>query len=55
MQPVVTSDGTEVALTHHAAGDKGPIVLAPGYGNAARAIALDTVPKSFADNLAEHG
>ena len=26
---------------------KGPLVLAPGYGNAARAFALDTVPKSF--------
>jgi pimeloyl-ACP methyl ester carboxylesterase len=55
MQAVATSDGTEVGLTHHAAGDKGPIVLAPGYGNAARAFALDTVPKSFADYLAEHG
>jgi cholesterol oxidase len=55
MLPVVTSDGTEVRLTHHAAGDKGPIVLAPGYGNAARAFALDSVPKSFADCLAENG
>jgi pimeloyl-ACP methyl ester carboxylesterase len=55
MQRVATSDGTEVGLTHHAGGDKGPIVLAPGYGNAARAFALDTVPKSFADYLAENG
>jgi cholesterol oxidase len=55
MLPVVTSDGTEVRLTHHAAGDKGPIVLAPGYGNAARAFALDSVPKSFADYLADNG
>ena len=30
-------------------------MLAPGYGNAARAFALDTVPKSFADYLGEHG
>jgi cholesterol oxidase len=55
MLPVATSDGTEVRLTHHAAGDKGPIVLAPGYGNAARAFALDSVPKNFADYLAENG
>ena len=55
MERVTTSDGTEVGLTHHATGDKGPIVLAPGYGNAARAFALDTVPKSFADYLGENG
>ena len=51
----VASDGTKLLLTHHASGTKGPVVLAPGYGNAARAFALDTVPKSFADYLAEHG
>ena len=27
-------------------GSKGPVVLAPGYGNAARAFALDTVPQA---------
>jgi len=51
---VGTSDGTDVRLTRYATGSKGPIVLAPGYGNAARAFALDTVPKSFAAYLAEH-
>ena len=45
---VPTSDGTEIRLTHYRMGTKGPVVLAPGYGNAARAFALDTVPKSFA-------
>jgi cholesterol oxidase len=55
MRLLATSDGTEVGLTHHATGGKGPIVLAPGYGNAARAFAIDTVPKSFADFLAENG
>jgi pimeloyl-ACP methyl ester carboxylesterase len=55
VHPVTTSDGTEIQLTHHALGDKGPIVLAPGYGNAARAFALDTVPKSFAEYLGEQG
>jgi pimeloyl-ACP methyl ester carboxylesterase len=53
--PVTTSDGTEIRLTHYAMGSKGPVVLAPGYGNAARAFALDTVPKSYAQYLGEHG
>ncbi|MGH2763891.1 MAG: hypothetical protein ACRDL4_03290 [Thermoleophilaceae bacterium] len=52
---VPTSDGTGVRLTHYATGDKGPVVLAPGYGNAARAFALDTVPRSFTEFLGEHG
>jgi choline dehydrogenase-like flavoprotein len=53
--PVTTSDGTEIRLTHYAMGSKGPIVLAPGYGNAARAFALDTVPLSYTQYLGEHG
>ena len=51
---VATSDGTEVRLTRYRMGTKGPVVLAPGYGNAARAFALDTVPKSFVEYLGEH-
>src|SRR6478736_8869785 len=53
--PVTTSDGTEIRLTHYALGTKGPIVLAPGYGNAARAFAVDTVPKNYVQYLGEHG
>ena len=30
-------------------------MLAPGYGNAARAFALDTVPTNFTEYLGEHG
>src|SRR5215208_6686404 len=52
---VPTSDGTEIRLTHYAMGTKGPIVLAPGYGNAARAFAVDTVPKNYVQFLGEHG
>ena len=52
---VTTSDGTEIRLTHYALGTKGPIVLAPGYGNAARAFAVDTVPKNYVQYLGEHG
>src|SRR3954470_13358946 len=51
---VPTSDGTEVRLTRYRMGTKGPVVLAPGYGNAARAFSLDTVPKSFVEYLGEH-
>src|ERR1700754_5262924 len=52
---VTTSDGTEVRLTRYRFGDKGPVVMAPGYGNAARAFAIDTVPKNFVQYLGEHG
>ena len=52
---VPTSDGTEVRLTRYRFGDKGPLVLAPGYGNAARAFTIDTVPKNWVQYLGEHG
>jgi len=55
IHPVATSDGTEIRLTRYAMGTKGPVVLAPGYGNAARAFALPTVPLSYAQFLGEHG
>ena len=52
---VPTSDGTEVRLTRYRMGGKGPLVMAPGYGNAARAFAVDTVPKNWVSYLGEHG
>ncbi|HWK29728.1 MAG TPA: hypothetical protein VNS09_24390 [Solirubrobacter sp.] len=52
---VPTSDGTEIRLTRYRFGTKGPLVLAPGYGNAARAFAIDTVPKNWVQYLGEHG
>jgi len=52
---VPTSDGTAVRLTRYRFGTKGPLVLAPGYGNAARAFAIDTVPKNWVQYLGEHG
>src|SRR3954469_20558868 len=52
---VPTSDGTEVRLTRYKFGAKGPLVMAPGYGNAARAFAIDTVPKNWVQYLGEHG
>src|SRR6478609_252891 len=52
---VPTSDGTEVRLTRYRMGTKGPLVLAPGYGNAARAFAIDTVAQNWVGYLGEHG
>ncbi len=52
---VPTSDGTAVRLTRYKFGTKGPLVLAPGYGNAARAFAVDTVEKNWVQYLGEHG
>jgi pimeloyl-ACP methyl ester carboxylesterase len=52
---VPTSDGTNVRLTRYKFGTKGPLVLAPGYGNAARAFAIDTVTKNWVQYLGEHG
>src|SRR3954449_4401182 len=52
---VPTSDGTEVRLTRYKFGSKGPLIMAPGYGNAARAFAVDTVPKNWVQYLGEHG
>jgi len=52
---VKTSDGTEVRLTRYNAGKKGPVVLAPGYGNSARVFALPTNETSFVECLAANG
>src|SRR3954464_2553208 len=52
---VPTSDGTEVRLTRYKFGTKGPLIMAPGYGNAARAFAIATVPKNWVQCLGEHG
>src|SRR4051812_48110977 len=55
VHPVPTSDGTEVRLTRYQMGTKGPLVMAPGYGNAARAFAVDTVEKNWVQYLGEQG
>src|SRR3954471_9445058 len=52
---VPTSDGTEVRLTRYEMGTKGPLVIAPGYGKAARAFAVDTVDKNWVQYLGEQG
>lgn len=52
---VTTSDGRDVRLTHHQAGEKGPVVLAPGYGTSTLAWTIDTVETNFPEYLAERG
>jgi cholesterol oxidase len=49
------SDGTGLRLTRYHAGNKGPVILAPGYGNSARAFAITTNETSFVEYLADHG
>jgi cholesterol oxidase len=52
---VKTADGVSLKLTRYAGGRKGPVVLAPGFGNRARVFALDTVETSFVEFLVAHG
>src|SRR4029078_7233579 len=52
---VPTSDGTAVRLTRYKLGTKGPLLLAPGYCNAARASGIEPVPKNWVQSLGEHG
>ena len=53
--PFTTRDGTELRLTRHRAGKKGPVVLAPGYGTSTKAVAVDTVDVNFPEMLADEG
>ena len=50
---VATSDGKQVRLTRLRAGDKGPVVLAPGYGTSTLAWTIDTVETNFPEFLNE--
>jgi cholesterol oxidase len=52
---IQTEDGVEVRLTRYHAGDRGPVVLSPGYGTSRNAFILDTVETNFPEFLAEHG
>lgn len=52
---VTASDGRQIQLTRHQAGEKGPVVLAPGYGTSTLAWTIDTVETNFPEYLAENG
>lgn len=53
--PVRTQDGVELRLTRHRAGNKGPVLLAPGMGTSTQAFTLDTIDVNLAEFLAAHG
>jgi cholesterol oxidase len=43
LHPIIAADGTSLMLTRYCGGNRGPLVLAPGFGTPAAAFALDTV------------
>jgi cholesterol oxidase len=52
---ITTGDKVRLKLTRYEGGRKGPVVLAPGFGNRAAVYALDTVETSFVEYLVKHG
>lgn len=50
-----TLDGVRLRLTRYQGGTKGPVILAPGFGNAASVYALDTVDTCFVEYLSARG
>ncbi len=51
----VTDDGVRLRLTRYRGGDRGPVIVAPGFGTSARAFLLDTVETTFPEFLCEAG
>jgi pimeloyl-ACP methyl ester carboxylesterase len=46
-----TGDGVELKLTRYKGGDKGPVVLAPGFGTSTLAFTIDTVDTNLPEAL----
>lgn len=55
MYPFTTADGVELRLTRFHAGDRGPVILSPGYGTSSLAFTIDTVDVNFPEFLGERG
>lgn len=55
VHPFTTQDGTALMLTRYRGGDRGPIVLAPGFGTPAAAYTPDTVETNFVEFLTAAG
>lgn len=47
----LTDDGVALRLTRYQGGTKGPVMLAPGFGNKAEVYALDTTSTNFVEYL----
>ncbi len=52
--PLRTEDGADLRLTRHRAGNRGPVLLAPGMGTSTQAFTLDTIDVNLAEYLAAH-
>ena len=52
---VTTGDHVNVRLTRYHGGDKGPVVLSPGFGTSTTAYTIDTVETNLPEFLFAHG
>ncbi len=52
---VMTADRVTVRLTRFNGGDKGPVVLSPGFGTSVAAFTIDTVETNLPEFLFAHG
>jgi choline dehydrogenase-like flavoprotein len=50
-----TDDDVELRLTRFDGGPKGPVILAPGFGNSANAFLLDTTEQNLPEHLHAEG
>jgi cholesterol oxidase len=53
--PFDTSDGVRLKLTRYQGGEKGPVIVAPGFGTSIAAFTIDTVDTNFPEYLVERG
>jgi cholesterol oxidase len=53
--PFDTSDGVRLRLTRYQGGEKGPVIVAPGFGTSIGAYTIDTVDTNFPEYLVENG
>lgn len=50
-----TSDGVRLKLTRYQGGEKGPVILSPGFGTSGLAFTIDTTDTNYPEYLYEHG
>jgi cholesterol oxidase len=55
VHPIKLSDGGRIKLTRYNGGDKGPVVLVPGYSATSSSFAIDTVDENLVEKLTGEG
>jgi cholesterol oxidase len=50
-----TSDGVRLKLTRYQGGEKGPVILSPGFGTSGLAFTIDTTDTNYPEYLFERG